>query len=161
MPSHPNGSTRRNDAAKQPRPNPADDPAHAPARLNNLNKKGSMSGTDSPSDSLVDLYSTGPGKSAANGVDHSERGREGKGGAPYHEDDPGWIHRDKLARIESRELQAAGIILPRTRAYSRRDMSREASATGLHRNDQHPAKQQRVESPTAEELEDEIGRAHV
>ncbi|KAL2756962.1 hypothetical protein ACRALDRAFT_1069645 [Sodiomyces alcalophilus JCM 7366] len=30
-----------------------------------------------------------------------------------------WIHRDKLAKIESRELQAAGIILPRSRASSR------------------------------------------
>ncbi|KFY39970.1 hypothetical protein V495_05672 [Pseudogymnoascus sp. VKM F-4514 (FW-929)] len=155
MTSHPNGSTRRSDGAKQSRSNSAADSAHPAARVNNLNKKGSMGGTDSPSDSLVDLYSSGPGKSATNGVDHSERGREGKSGAPYHEDDPGWIHRDKLARIESRELQAAGIILPRTRAYSRRSRSREASATGLHRNEQHPAKQQRVESPTAEELEDD------
>ncbi|OBT53128.1 hypothetical protein VE04_07330 [Pseudogymnoascus sp. 24MN13] len=155
MTSHPNGSTRRNDAAKQSRSNSAAEPAHAPPRLNNINKKGSMSGTDSPSDSLVDLYSSGPAKSAANGVDPNERGREGMGVASYHEDDPGWIHRDKLARIESRELQAAGIILPRTRAYSRRDRSRDTSATGLHRNEQHPAKQQRVESPTAEELEDD------
>ncbi|KFY35287.1 hypothetical protein V494_06052 [Pseudogymnoascus sp. VKM F-4513 (FW-928)] len=157
MTSHPNGSSRRSDSAKQSRSNSTTEPAHAPARLNNLNKKGSMSGTDSPSDSLVDLYSSG-GKNGANGVDHIERGREGKNGGPYHEDDPGWIHRDKLARIESRELQAAGIILPRTRAYSRRgagDRSREASATGLHRNEQHPVKQQRVESPTAEELEDD------
>ncbi|KAF9872061.1 hypothetical protein CkaCkLH20_10398 [Colletotrichum karsti] len=30
-----------------------------------------------------------------------------------------WIHRDKLARIESEELQAAGIVLPRPRASSR------------------------------------------
>lgn len=30
-----------------------------------------------------------------------------------------WIHRDKLAKIESRELQAAGIVLPRPRATSR------------------------------------------
>ncbi|ELR05292.1 hypothetical protein VC83_08245 [Pseudogymnoascus destructans] len=155
MTPHPNGSTRRNDAARQSRSNSVAEPVHAPPRLNNLTKKGSMSGTDSPSDSLVDLYSSGPGKSAANGVDHSERGREENSGASYHEDDPGWIHRDKLARIESRELQAAGIILPRTRAYSRRNRSRDTSATGLHRNEQHPVKQQRVESPTAEELEDD------
>ncbi|KAI1475314.1 hypothetical protein F4774DRAFT_296235 [Daldinia eschscholtzii] len=30
-----------------------------------------------------------------------------------------WIHRDKLARIENQELQAAGIILPKPRAHSR------------------------------------------
>lgn len=36
-----------------------------------------------------------------------------------------WIHRDKLARIESEELQAAGIIFPKSRARSkpRRDVS--------------------------------------
>ncbi|CAK7567972.1 MAG: hypothetical protein SEPTF4163_005950 [Sporothrix epigloea] len=38
-----------------------------------------------------------------------------------------WIHRDKLARIENEELQAAGIILPRPRGRSkpRRDDSQE------------------------------------
>ncbi|OBR03959.1 hypothetical protein CH63R_13086 [Colletotrichum higginsianum IMI 349063] len=34
-------------------------------------------------------------------------------------DDDKWIHRDKLAKIESQELQAAGIILPRARASSK------------------------------------------
>ncbi|CAM1502785.1 Fc.00g075610.m01.CDS01 [Cosmosporella sp. VM-42] len=43
-----------------------------------------------------------------------------------------WIHRDKLARIESEELQAAGIFIPRTRAPSkqRRDRSRSAMRRG-------------------------------
>ncbi|CAK7207770.1 hypothetical protein SEUCBS139899_010583 [Sporothrix eucalyptigena] len=38
-----------------------------------------------------------------------------------------WIHRDKLARIENEELQAAGIILPKPRGRSkpRRDASQE------------------------------------
>ncbi|ROT39904.1 hypothetical protein SODALDRAFT_141018 [Sodiomyces alkalinus F11] len=35
------------------------------------------------------------------------------------EEDSKWIHRDKLAKIESRELQAAGIVVPRSRASSR------------------------------------------
>ncbi|KAH6652420.1 hypothetical protein BKA67DRAFT_661163 [Truncatella angustata] len=30
-----------------------------------------------------------------------------------------WIHRDKLAKIESEELQAAGIVLPKPRSHSR------------------------------------------
>jgi hypothetical protein len=40
---------------------------------------------------------------------------------PNGPDDDGskWIHRDKLARIESEELQAAGIIIPRARASSK------------------------------------------
>lgn len=45
-----------------------------------------------------------------------------------------WIHRDKLARIENEELQAAGIILPKPRGRSkpRRDASQEM-ATGHRR----------------------------
>ncbi|KAF4456317.1 hypothetical protein F53441_1537 [Fusarium austroafricanum] len=46
-----------------------------------------------------------------------------------------WIHRDKLARIESEELQAAGIYVPRTRNHSKqrrndRDRSRSAMRRG-------------------------------
>ncbi|KAH8163081.1 hypothetical protein CIB48_g5171 [Xylaria polymorpha] len=43
----------------------------------------------------------------------------------YDDENSKWIHRDKLAKIESEELQAAGIILPkpRTQSRSRRDRS--------------------------------------
>ncbi|WXC56369.1 hypothetical protein SNK03_002301 [Fusarium graminearum] len=46
-----------------------------------------------------------------------------------------WIHRDKLARIESEELQAAGIYIPRSRNQSKqrrgdRDRSRSAMRRG-------------------------------
>lgn len=43
-----------------------------------------------------------------------------------------WIHRDKLAKIESQELQAAGLFVPRSRAPSkqRRDRSRSAMRRG-------------------------------
>ncbi|KAH7309594.1 hypothetical protein B0I35DRAFT_412496 [Stachybotrys elegans] len=48
-----------------------------------------------------------------------------------------WIHRDKLARIESEELQAAGIFLPKTRAPSKqrrdRDRDRDRSQSRLRR----------------------------
>lgn len=55
-------------------------------------------------------------------------------GAPSGEPDDTnnkWIHRDKLARIENEELQAAGIILPKSRARSkpRRDMSVDRSTS--------------------------------
>ncbi|KJR84892.1 uncharacterized protein SPSK_08928 [Sporothrix schenckii 1099-18] len=42
-----------------------------------------------------------------------------------------WIHRDKLARIENEELQAAGIILPKPRGRSkpRRDTSQDKTAS--------------------------------
>ncbi|KAI0199522.1 hypothetical protein F4808DRAFT_213660 [Astrocystis sublimbata] len=46
----------------------------------------------------------------------------------YDDESSKWIHRDKLAKIESQELQAAGIILPKSRAQSqtrsRQDRSR-------------------------------------
>ncbi|KAI0420184.1 hypothetical protein F5X98DRAFT_38201 [Xylaria grammica] len=43
----------------------------------------------------------------------------------YDDENSKWIHRDKLAKIESKELQEAGIVLPkpRTQSRSRRDRS--------------------------------------
>ncbi|EJT71622.1 hypothetical protein GGTG_10877 [Gaeumannomyces tritici R3-111a-1] len=41
------------------------------------------------------------------------------GSAGILPDDSKWIHRDKLARIENEELQAAGIFLPAPRSHSR------------------------------------------
>lgn len=75
------------------------------------------------------------------------------------EDDPEhsrWIHRDKLARIESQELQAAGIILPRVRAASkssRRENSRDQQGNGL-RSEQAGQKRQRMNSFPTEENEE-------
>jgi hypothetical protein len=119
----------------------------APARVNALARKGSsISDTPSAPDSLLDLY--GENRSAMNSVDYGDRALGGKD--VYDAEDPEhsrWIHRDKLARIESQELQAAGIILPRTRATSkssRRDHSRDAQANG-HRSEQSGQKRQRIE----------------
>ncbi|GKT48971.1 uncharacterized protein ColSpa_09152 [Colletotrichum spaethianum] len=64
-------------------------------------------------------------KSGLSAADDVFEGRSGPGEKrPTNEitgvtDDDKWIHRDKLAKIESQELQAAGIILPRVRASSR------------------------------------------
>lgn len=69
-----------------------------------------------------------------------------------------WIHRDKLALIESKELQAAGIILPRARATSkssRRDQSRDQQGNGLR--SEQAQKRQRIESfPTEEEETEDV-----
>jgi len=51
--------------------------------------------------------------------DSNKRTAEDHSGMDYDELSSKWIHRDKLARIESEELQAAGIILPKPRARSR------------------------------------------
>uniref|UniRef100_A0A8H7KEI3 Uncharacterized protein n=1 Tax=Bionectria ochroleuca TaxID=29856 RepID=A0A8H7KEI3_BIOOC len=55
----------------------------------------------------------------------------------YATDDSKWIHRDKLAKIESQELQAAGLVIPRTRAPSkqRRDRSRSNMRPGTEASD--------------------------
>lgn len=60
-------------------------------------------------------------RNTARSLDHDKR-----------DENSAWIHRDKLARIESEELQAAGIYIPRTRAPSkqRRDRSRSAMRRG-------------------------------
>ena len=100
---------------------------------------------------MLDLY--GPNRSGINSVDYGER----KNGDLYLDDDDPehsrWIHRDKLARIESQELQAAGIILPRARAASkssRREHSRDQQGNGFR--SEQGGKRQRVGSfPTEEE----------
>lgn len=83
--------------------------------------------TNTPADSLVDVYGASKGELA--GDSHK------RGITEIHADEDAdehskWIHRDKLARIESEELQAAGIILPRgsrarskSQTRSRRDPS--------------------------------------
>jgi hypothetical protein len=79
------------------------------------------------------------------------------------EDDPeGWIHRDKLARIESEELQAAGITLPTARRVisknDRRGTSVDRSAEEVNKLELGPQrsygreeKRQRISSPVEEE----------
>lgn len=89
--------------------------------------------TGSAPDSLLNLY------------DGAKDDRLGKGplkktademyaGAPVGLDDNSkWIHRDKLARIENEELQAAGIFLPKPR-----DRDRDSARS---RSQNRPAKQ--------------------
>lgn len=120
----------------------------APARVAALGRKDSnLSETGSAPDSLLDLYGTG--RSSGNTGSFVEAT-----GDNLNDEDPessSWIHRDKLARIESEELQAAGIVLPRTRATSKsskRNHSRDQQNGG--RNEQ---RRPRVGSNPAEEDE--------
>ncbi|KAF4634888.1 hypothetical protein G7Y89_g3213 [Cudoniella acicularis] len=129
----------------------------APPRINALTRKdSSISETGSAPDSLLDLYGTS--RSGISSVDYGER--KGISGESYDEEDPEnsrWIHRDKLARIESQELQAAGIILPRTRAASKsskRENSRDHGLNGF-KTEQSGPKRQRTDTITAIEQEAE------
>lgn len=152
--NHGHQNSQPDPSQKRPESTRPADPAYlAPARINALNRKdSSISESGSAPDSLLDLYGTNTGASS---MDHGERIH---GDIYATQEDPEhsrWIHRDKLARIESQELQAAGIILPRSRAASkasRREHSRDKQGNG-HRSEQAQSRQ-RIESlPTEEEEE--------
>ncbi|KAF4121846.1 hypothetical protein GMORB2_1686 [Geosmithia morbida] len=60
--------------------------------------------------------------------------REPSGEDGNDSNDSKWIHRDKLAKIESQELQAAGIYIPRSRAPSKQ-RSRSSARRGTNGTD--------------------------
>lgn len=133
----------------------------APARVNALqHKDSSVSESGSNPDSLLDLYGN---RTIATATDHTTD-RSFTNGEVYDEtEDPEssrWIHRDKLAKIESEELQQAGIILPRVRATSkssRRDTSRDQQTNGIR--SEQTQKRQRMDSiPNA--LEEAVEEHH-
>lgn len=135
----------------------------APARVGVLIRKDSnLSENSSAQDSLLDLYgSNSANRSGMNSMDFGER--KGTDSALWSNDeDPEssrWIHRDKLAQIESQELQAAGILLPRPRAQSkssRRERSRDQQTSGHSRSEQSGQiqKRQRIDPLPTEEAEE-------
>lgn len=69
----------------------------------------------------------------------------------------GWIHRDKLAKIESEELQAAGINLANARSRSRSRIKSVRSTSSTETESKREEHRQRLEAPA--EIEDEIDRA--
>ncbi|KAF7879572.1 hypothetical protein EAF04_000767 [Stromatinia cepivora] len=99
----------------------------APIRANELNRQNSdISDTPSAPDSLLDLY--GNNKSGQSMDSGEKRGMNGGNYEMGEVEHSRWIHRDKLARIENEELQAAGIPIPRPRTgsrSSRRDRSQD------------------------------------
>lgn len=108
-----------------------------------------ISRSGSEADSLLDLYSHR--RSVFNPMDDQER--IGVAGEPYLEgvelDNSRWIHRDKLAMIESQEMQQAGLKIPR------QETSRNSSnRRGEHSRDQH-SNAIRVSSPGVPHLRQE------
>src|SRR6202000_1552922 len=89
-------------------------------------REGSLIRSGSEPDSLLDLYKSNP--SRGNVSQHQP-----DTDIPEHmyrptEDDPQrWIHRDKLAKIESEELQAAGINLAKARRTTSKSGQRDTS----------------------------------
>jgi hypothetical protein len=100
----------------------------SPPYINEV-KPRSINDTNSPADSLLDLYA---GNKADGPGDTHKRMATDASGTDSGEDSSKWIHRDKLAKIENEELQAAGIVLPRaprsrskSNSRSRRDQSQD------------------------------------
>lgn len=143
----------------------------APARVNQLSRKHSdISNNSSEPDSLLELYkSQARNRSMPSGLENGGKRKVASMIANPEEDDSNWIHRDKLAQIESRELEEAGIrVTPTTRSTGR------SASNSLDRQDQgvewHPGspqtdgssyakrdeKRQRVVSPIPTEDEDAI-----
>jgi hypothetical protein len=115
-----------------------------PQRVNALARKDSnISGMGSETDSVLDMYAS-PNRSGVSSFDYGDRKRANGDVYFIDDEDPEksrWIHRDKLARIESQELQEAGIHIGReSRAGSRpsgkRDWTREHQSNGIYGGEQ-------------------------
>lgn len=126
-----------------------------------------LSRSGSEPDSLIELY--GRPRSRVDSMDHGDQ-TDVRDMFYFDDEDPErsrWIHRDKLALIESQEMREAGIKIPRparsssksngTRVHHRdssREPSRDRYRNGLHSNDpdSEEAKVQRLHQ---QEREDE------
>lgn len=73
---------------------------------------------------------------------------------PENHDPEGWIHRDKLAKIESEELQAAGVNLANARSRSQSGIKSTRSRSSQEPDSRREEKRQRLQSPA--EIEDEV-----
>ena len=86
----------------------------APARVSQLNRKPSDMSNRSEPDSLLELYkSQARNKSVPTGIENGGKRKVPNGyKRTAAENEDYWIHRDKLAQIESRELEEAGFRVP-------------------------------------------------
>jgi hypothetical protein len=97
----------------------------APARVTQLNRKHSDLSNRSEPDSLLELYkSQARNRSVPTGIENGVKRKISNGFASGtlspEEVEDNWIHRDKLAQIESRELEEAGFRVPsKSRSASR------------------------------------------
>ncbi len=171
-PEHSQRHTDKLEYREKSRSGPVADPGYlAPGRVDALGRKGSsISQTGSEADSLLDLYrQQSVNGSGGNSMDHEDGRRAGANGndAYFEDEDPErskWIHRDKLAKIESQELRQAGYQLPpQFRAAGRandtgeeRVEKREHITNGDHSHQHQQGrveKRQRVASPAPEDGE--------
>lgn len=88
--------------------------------------EGLLIRSGSESDSLLDLYRSNPssGNISQQATDNDIPENMYR---PQEDDPEGWIHRDKLAKIESEELQAAGLNLATARRNGPKTLKRDTS----------------------------------
>lgn len=93
------------------------------------NRDGNLKDTNGPAHSSLDLYASSKTDGTADSVKRTATEANGNDSS---DDSSKWIHRDKLAKIENEELQAAGIVLPgaprsrsKSHSRSRRDRSQD------------------------------------
>ena len=107
-----------------------------------------MSRSGSEADSLIDLYQRQNSDTNLRSEDHDIPENMYR---PEDDDPEGWIHRDKLAKIESEELQAAGINLANARknnrSVKRLPNRSEQRVEEDYSKTTHDDKRQRVASP--------------
>ncbi len=129
------------------------------SRIDELGRQDSaLSRSGSEPDSLLDLYrhNASNGNGSSNSIDNDIPENMYK---PEPEDPEGWIHRDKLAKIESEELQAAGINLANARRTHsktvRRDTSRGRKSEETVGSERREDKKPRLSEPALEEEDDD------
>lgn len=90
-------------------------------------QEASLVRSGSESDSLLDLYRSNPssGNVSQQAIDNDIPENMYR---PQEDDPDGWIHRDKLAKIESEELQAAGLNLASARRNGHKNVKRDTSS---------------------------------
>ncbi|KAI9672841.1 MAG: hypothetical protein M1831_000277 [Alyxoria varia] len=107
-----------------------------------VNEQAEHSGVSSENDSLLDLYKGNPERpSRTTSRDRSKAKRKSSRSAAAstvheesvpHDPESKWIHRDKLAQIESRELAEMGLRVGRpSRASSRKSVRTRKSSTDM------------------------------
>ena len=99
------------------------------------NDRADVSGASSENDSLLDLYNSNDDRRRTTSRDrHRIKGKGSRGAATVLEETPEepdskWIHRDKLAQIESRELAEMGVRVGRpSRASSKKSVKTSKSS---------------------------------
>ncbi|KAI0994700.1 hypothetical protein K3495_g13481 [Podosphaera aphanis] len=123
------------------------------------NSSISDSGSGSANDSLLELY--GPKRGGMSSIDLGSRVLSN--GKEFIKEDEAiensrWIHRDKLARIENQELQAAGIIIPKTRAASLTSSVRRKHSREMQLNNSRIDYQRRLQAENSPPDETESSR---